>query len=136
MLALLRGADADGLRHSPGEPDSYGEHNDAPLFQLLSRQSHGPLGLAIRDNDEKLGHSTIPASREPSVQAFQGKACLRAPASEETQGGSEGGSWGGAQRQRGSCWEEEQRFLVEAQRCISTIQTKERLTGPAAGQDS
>ena len=88
-------------RHSPGEPDSYGEHNNIPLFQLLSRQSHGPLGLAIRDNDEELGHSTMSASREPSVQALQSKACLCAPASEETQGGSEGGSQGGSTEANG-----------------------------------
>lgn len=122
-------------RHSPGEPDSYGKHNDIPLFQLLSRQSHRPLGLAIRDDDEELGHSTMSASREPSVQTLQSKACLCAPASKETQGGSEGGAEERAQRQTGSCWEEEQRLLAEAQRCIS-IQTKERFTGPAAGQDS
>lgn len=56
----------------PGKTDPYCEHDDTPFFQLLSRQSHGPLGLAVCDDDEDLGHRAISASGEPSEQVFQG----------------------------------------------------------------
>lgn len=56
----------------PGKTDSYSKHDHALFSQLLSWESHGPLGLAIRDDDKDLGHRAISASGEPSVQAFQG----------------------------------------------------------------
>lgn len=63
----------------PWVAQAHGEDGDTRLFELGGGELHGPLGAAVRQEDEDAGHRGVPVGRETLPQdVLQSQACLGA----------------------------------------------------------